>query len=44
MKALKTFIKPYEAPQGSVKIKFNLIFISMKLSEMHGTEKLMVCV
>ena len=37
MKALKTFIKPFEAPQRSVKKKKNLIFISMQLSEMHGT-------
>ena len=27
MKALKTFIKLFEAPQRIVKIKFNLIFI-----------------
>ena len=26
MKALKAFIKPFEAPQRSTKIKFNLIF------------------
>ena len=26
MKAIKTFIKPFEAPQRSVKTKFNLIF------------------
>ena len=37
MKALKAFIKPFEAPQRSVKIKINLIFISIQLSEMHGT-------
>ena len=37
MKALKAFIKPFEAPQRSVKIKFNLNFISMQLPEMHGT-------
>ena len=36
--ALKAFIKPFEAPQNSVKIKiYNLIFISMQISEMHGT-------
>ena len=34
LKALKTFIKPFEAPQRSVKIKFKLIFISIQLSEM----------
>ena len=38
MKALKVFTKPFEAPQ-SVKIKFNLIFISIQLSEMCGTGK-----
>ena len=37
MKAFKAFIKPIEAPQRSVKSKFNLIFISIQLSEMHGT-------
>ena len=36
MKALKAFIKPFEAPQGSVKKKVNLIFISIQLSEIHG--------
>ena len=36
MKALKAFIKPSEAPQRSVKIKINLIFISIQLSETHG--------
>ena len=39
MKALKTFIKPFEAPQRSVKIKVYVNFISIQLSEMHGTEK-----
>ena len=33
MKALKAFIKPYEAPQRCVKLKFNLSFISTQLSE-----------
>ena len=35
MKALKAFIKPIEAPQRSGKLKF----ISIQLSEMHGTLK-----
>ena len=35
--AFKAFIKPFEVPQRSVKIKINLIFISIQLSEMHGT-------
>ena len=39
MKALKAFIKPTEAPQRSVKLKFNLSFISIQLSEMQGTLK-----
>ena len=26
MKVFKTFIKPFEAPQKSVKIKFKLVF------------------
>ena len=37
MKALKAFVKPFEAPERTVKIKFILTFISMQLSEMHGT-------
>ena len=37
MKALNAFIKSFEAPQRSVKIKFNLIFICVQLTEMHGT-------
>ena len=38
MKALKSIIKPFEAPQRSVKKKkINLILILMQLSEMHGT-------
>ena len=36
MKALKTFIKPFEAPERSVKIKFAFILILIQLSEMHG--------
>ena len=36
LKALKAFIKPFEAPQRSVEIKFKLIFILIQLSEMHG--------
>ena len=36
MKAFKAFIKPIEAQQRSVKLKFNLIFISIQLSEMHA--------
>ena len=39
MKALKAFIKPFEAPQSSLKIKIKLIFISIYLSEMHRTGK-----
>ena len=37
MKALKAFIKPFEAPQRRVQIKIKLIFISIQLSEMHRT-------
>ena len=33
---LKAFIKPFEAPKRSVKIKIKLMFILMQLSEMHG--------
>ena len=36
MKALKAFLKPFEVPQRSVKIKIYLIFISIQLSEMNG--------
>ena len=35
MKALKAFIKPFEAPKRSVKIKIKLTFISIQLLEMH---------
>ena len=31
MKAFKAFIKPFEAPQRNVKIKFKLIFILVQL-------------
>ena len=34
---LKGLHKPFEGPQRCVKIKFNLIFISIQLSEIHGT-------
>ena len=34
MKTLKAFIKPYEAPQRSLKIKNKLIFILTQLPEM----------
>ena len=34
MKALKDFIKPFEAPQRNVKI--NLIFVLIQLSEIHA--------
>ena len=37
MKAFKAFIKPFEAPQRSENKTFNLIFISIQLSEMHGS-------
>ena len=42
MKAFKAFIKPFEAPQGSVKIKiyvnfyFNIIFLNAQLSTHSG--------
>ena len=38
-KTLKTFIKPFETPQKSVKIKISPIFFS---SEMHGTGRVKV--
>ena len=38
MKALKAFIKPFEALQRSVKIKIKLIFIIIQLSEMNGAK------
>ena len=31
MKAFKVFVKPFEAPQRNVKIKFKLIFILVQL-------------
>ena len=39
MKDLKDFIKPFEAPLRRMKIKFNLIFILMQLSEIDRTGK-----
>ena len=36
MKALKAFIKPFEAPERSMKTKFKFILILIQLSEMHG--------
>ena len=30
-------MKPFEAPQRNVKVKFKLIFISIQLSETQGT-------
>ena len=39
MKTLKAFIKPSEAPERSLKIKILLNFISIQLSEMHKTRK-----
>ena len=36
---LKAFIKPFEAPQRNVKIKFKLIFILIQLFEMQMTGK-----
>ena len=39
MKTLKAFLKPFEAPQRSVKIKIWLIFILRQLSEMQGAAR-----
>ena len=36
------FMKPFDVPQRSVKIKFNFIFILIQLSEMHGTGRLKI--
>ena len=36
---LKTFIKPFEAPQRSVKTNTKFISISIQLAEMHGVER-----
>ena len=41
VKALKAFIKPFEAPVQ--KQKFKLIFILIQLSEMHEGEKVNRC-
>ena len=41
MKALKAFIKPFEAPQRSVKIKVKLIFI--QLAEMYWAGRVKKC-
>ena len=37
IKDIKAFIKPFEAPQRNVKIKIELIFISVQISEINGT-------
>ena len=37
MKALKAFIKPFEVPEESVKIKIQLNFYFNIISEMHVT-------
>ena len=42
MRALKAFIKPFEAQQRSVEIKFNLIFISIQLLEMHESLRVII--
>ena len=44
MKVLKVFIKPFEAPQRRMKKKSNLIFISIQLSEIHGTGRVKIIV
>ena len=36
MKALNAFIKTFEAPQRSVKIKIYVNFVLIQLSEMYG--------
>ena len=38
-KALKAFIKPFEAPQRSLKIKTYVNFVLIQLPEMHGARK-----
>ena len=35
MNALKAFMKPFEAPEGSMKIEIQVNLISIQLSEMH---------
>ena len=37
MEAFKAFMKPFEAPQGSVKIKSYVNFYFIQLSEMRRT-------
>ena len=39
MKALKAFMKPFESPQGSVKIKILINFYFNTTFEMHGIYK-----
>ena len=40
MKALRAFIKPFEAPRRSGKIKLKLVFISAQFHEMHGAGRI----
>ena len=42
MKALKAFIKPFEVPQRSVKIKICYFFVSVQLSEIQGAGRVKV--
>ena len=44
MKALKAFIKPFEAPQKKKKWKLNLFFILIQLSKIHGAGRVEVCI
>ena len=44
MKALKAFIKPFEAPQRSVGKKLKLTIISIQLSEIHGAGRVNILV
>ena len=44
MKAFKAFIKPFEAPQRSVKKKFKLIFILIQHSEMRRAGRVKIIV
>ena len=42
MNAFKAFVKPFQAPQKSVKIKLKLNFILLQFSEMHGAGRVNV--
>ena len=42
MKALKAFIKPFEAPQRNVEIKIKLVFLLIQPSKIQGAGRVKI--